>query len=636
MTYVWYNGVTLANCEIVSVEQNIVYDRSQTDQIAVATVLTARGTLFSGSIADDTRPNILSRGGAALAGPQSLIAALSRPRRRLRVYKRFERNNEIDLWDVIPADPQGEPKADQDCDGGPKPLGAVITNTHRWGYDVEFRIQFTLQSRTPDEYHSEAGTIDWALNNRWTCVEAFDQDFFCSKTYSGTIRLTQAVPAAQVFARLLAFPQLEPGFRRESAEYAVSETGLEISYRIQDRQVAHAAPWPATRMEVAHSETLQQLGYLMQSSCSVQLWGPPGVSKPLLLARVAQILRNRLLWDELVGNASFVESMRIVDRIGEQNSVSGELVISRYPAASGGGEGSPAEDFIHRVTGEVLGTDIILPELPPGAATEAAEKALGPTPSPGDPLRSIRPHPFGYASWGDVRDPALIMFFACYYQVPEHPPHHFHPGLPNPPAPPGASQKGSGDDAAAWYARPQPSPSLVAAAADSSALSRSHAEAVYTFASVRNDYDMDCGREAWTKTYTGDDEGDEVEVVETRRAKLVRRMIYDAERTGDWPEIPAPTDYRVGDGYARILRWRVQPQPPSLAADGEHLIYRVQAQYEWAITRSDRADVLDAGTLPYIRPERVVPLKIARYANPQLMLASADRTTFDSEPPMLS
>lgn len=655
MTICEYGGARLLNAHIAGVDQSVVYDRSNTDQLAVTTTLSIRGQVFLGTVGDTTRPGVTAFGDYVPSNPEQLVQTLSRPRKPLRVWitRGIEAGERV-LWDVVPASDRDRPRSNQDCDNGPKPVSVRIEAVHPWGWDVEFRVQFTMQGRNYQGSPKPDAEVDWALNNRWSCTEALDQDFFCTKTYSGVIRLTQPIPIAQVYARLLAFPQLEPGFRRDSCDYSVSENGLEVAYRISDRQVAHAAPWPATRFEVRHTETLQQFGHLIQSACQVQLWAPPGVHKHLLLARVAQIFRDRLLWDQLIGNASFVDSLRITDEIGSQNTVIGELVINRYPdvvqnsqSASGKGfwegfkdgagavlntgpeaepPGSASPDLLRRLTRDVLGTDITFKALNPGPAVEAARQSLGDPEA--DPLHSIRPHPNGYSGWGTVRDPAAIIFFACYHQIPERPPHHFHPGEDKPPNPPlGDTEVSDGRN----YATPRRTDDFAALypAGDSAdPLSRSHVEAIYTLARIQNDYAYDHGREIMTKTFTDQDEDeDDLVVVDFARPKLIRRMVYEGERIGAWPDIPAPTDWSAGDAYGRLLRHRIQPQPPTLAADGRRLIYRVRAEYEWAVPRASAVRVLDSGTLPYIRADAVAPLSLDQAAKRSLVLAQTGATS---------
>jgi len=156
-----------------------------------------------------------------------------------------------------------------------------------------------------------------------------------------------------------------------------------------------------------------------------------------------------------------------------------------------------------------------------------------------------------------------------------------------------------------------------------------HAAALYTHATLMNDYDYDLGRAAFARSITSDygdplnyDDGeDDVEIISVARPVLYRRISYEAERIGAWPEIPWPGDYDLPNrGKAKLIRCRIQPLAPTLAADGVHLIYRVHAQYEWAITRIHACGEFDVATLPHVRSDAVIPFQIASNASASLLL----------------
>jgi len=692
ITIAEYNGIRLHNVQIQSLQQSVEYDASQTDQLFVRTRLTIRGTVFRGTIKEPTRPHIETAG---LPVPlhelsaREITAYLSQPRKRFRLVVKDDKREET-LYDVQPAtEVEDDHTTATDVDRGPKPLAVNVVNFAKWGYEIDFEIELATQYRTnPSEIFDPQGRGDWALNNRWSVSEALDENFFMTRTYQGTIRLSQAVPNYQFAARWLAFPQLEPGFKRESCEYTVSPDGLTVQYRITDRQQAHAPPWPCTRMEVSHSESLSKFGYYVQSACSVRLWGPPGVPKSMLLARLAQILRCRLMWDGRFGKSAFLETLRIIEEIGADNVVYGEMVINRFPiakeadnpqnvgdaavanavlagilaagaiapgAAAGalagiaaaraivGGKAKdnrgnavqppPQADWFTKLTRNVLGQDLELPPLVGAKGWNPLGPQLVQTygPEHANYWQHMVPNPSGYTLWGTERPPAVAVFFACYYQVPDHPPHHFHPGEPPPLAP--VDERQAEQKAEAPPAEPQQVLEIPDSKADATA--PAHAIAIYTHATLQNDYDTDRGRVVLAKSITGhygdpmthDDGEDDVEIVTVSRPVQIRRVSYEAERVGMWPEIPWPADYDLpGGAKAKLLRCRIQPLAPSLAPDGYHLIYRVHAQYEWAITRAFAAPTLDVATLPTVRSDAVQPLALEAFASSAL-LVDHDRQT---------
>lgn len=683
VTIAEYNGIRLHNVQIQNLQQAVEYDATGTDQLFVRMRLTIRGTVFSGTLKETTRPHVEAAGlpvPLREMTPRELAAYLSQPRKAFRLLIP-DGNKERIIFEVDPAtEKRDEHTTKNDVDRGPKPLAVNIFNFARWGYELDFEIEFALQQRTnPSEIFDPKGRADWALNNRWSVSEALDENFFMTRTYQGTIRLSQAVPDYQFAARWLAFPQLEPGFKRESCEYTVSADGLTVQYRIVDRQQAHAPPWPCTKMEVSHSEALSKYGYYVQSACSVRLWGPPGVPKSMLLARLAQILRARLMWDGQFGKSAFLESLRIVDEIGADNVVFGEMILNRFPSAAeadkakGAGDGAvanpglaaaiaaaagaafgvaagmataralfggkakdnpgnaqqppPPADWFTKLTRNVLGQDLQLPSLVGAQGWNPLGPQLVQTfgEEHTNYWQHMVPKPSGYTPWGTDRPPAVAVFFACYYQVPDHPPHHFHPGEPPPVAPPIDRQ--AEQQAAAPPAEPRQVVEIPDSKADATA--PAHAVALYTHATLQNDYDTDRGRVVFARSITGhygdpltyDDGENDIEIVTVSRPVQIRRVSYEAERIGMWPEIPWPADYDLPNGaQAKLLRCRIQPLAPSLAPDGYHLVYRVHAQYEWAITRAFAGAALDVATLPTVRSDAVQPLALEAFASSALLV----------------
>jgi len=739
ITVLDYNGVRIHNVQIVSVNQHVEYDASNTDQLCVRTTLTVRGVVFYGEYSqysDVTRPNLLDtptdapvddpnlvrRGQMVSRSPSEIIAYLSQPRHTLRVMMITQNKIERILWEVFPAQEGRNHTTKTDVHNGPRPIAANLLYMTKWGFEIEFQIEFSQQLRDEHSIHGDNRPTHWALNNRWRVREAMDQNFYMTKTYEGTIRITQANPEYQFVARWLAFPQLEPGFRRDSCEYSVSADGLEVQYVIVDRQEHHAPPWPCTKMEGTHSETLSKYGYYVQSQCQVRLWGPPGVPKSFLLARLAQILRNRLLWDGQFGKSAFLESLRIVDSFGEDNTVFGEMILNRFPNAAmngdvdqgvlddaakaaaigaviggiaGGGAAGPVggflgaaagaaigrvivgqkpnkpagnvknapppNDWFEKLTRSVLGTDLELPPLTvpeqPGPGIAGGIAGAWITAAYGKPFQNywqhLRPLPTGYTVFGTIRPPAAALFFACYYQVPERMPHEFHPWHgqgqgqgqqdPNdvPDKPP--DTRHAGQQAVTPPAVPKQVTAIhggIGSAESPDLLSPSHAAALYTHATLMSDYDFDRGRAVFVRSITGnygdplayDDGQDDVEIVTVSRPLLIRRVSYEAERIGTWPEIPVPADYDIpGGGRAKLIRFRLQPLSPAIAPDGVRLIYRVHAQYEWAITRAFSAADLDVPALPHVRSDAVHSFQLGANASVSLLLSHNRNPSLYSE-----
>jgi len=92
-------------------------------------------------------------------------------------------------------------------------------------------------------------------------------------------------------------------------------------------------------------------------------------------------------------------------------------------------------------------------------------------------------------------------------------------------------------------------------------------------------------------------------VVLTLAPPVCRRSItVDAERIGDWPELPKPVDsYKDGNLTGYLLDYRVEPQPPTISVDwsGSKKVFRATAHYLYAMNRAPTlTEKLRIGVLP--------------------------------------
>lgn len=104
-----------------------------------------------------------------------------------------------------------------------------------------------------------------------------------------------------------------------------------------------------------------------------------------------------------------------------------------------------------------------------------------------------------------------------------------------------------------------------------------------------------------------------------------RRIIdVDVERAGDWPQIPKPEDsYTDGGLKGTLIKYWIEPHPPTLSPDGVTRVYRITAHYVYAMNRPPTAEEeFRVGVAPhtrYLRDGNEVKFKpdIA-YGNPEL------------------
>lgn len=653
LTVARYNGVTISGAQTRRFNQSLRYDSSSTDAMFLETEIQLVGLVHAehsrrgvaGSVADNSRQLVAE-----------IQARLLDPRHTLEIA--FQQHGEQAAEELpffralagrVDA-AQSRQRPEMDVDNGPKPQSCEVEHFTQDLFRVVWTVKVAQQVLDPAGNFPRTLRQDAVISNRWTVEESFDRNWFCDKTISGELRLSVADPVWAVQARYLATPILERGFRREQMTYAVSADGLTVRYRIQDRQIHTAAPWPATEMDVDHTERTDQLGYHITSSCRVNLQGPPQVDKAYLIARAAQILDDRLMIAknrDSYGVTWWLDDLVITEHIGARNSVSASMTIKRFKldadtlgeeqegawqgiqdvvigAAAGGviigwlgrpkrpAEGiSEAKDWFDQLRDELFGAKMRLPVLPYG--TEELY----------DPAESPRPDPLGWQVTGGPREPAAIALWACYQQVPYRPPHGMHriqwqpaweepeeepvsPGESNPPA----------EDVRQVEALPDPLPERD---------KDNRVKAAYNFARASSTYDTRGGRVGLplSNPPAAGDPGDDVVIVRLHRPSTLRVLKFDVERLGAWPAIPAPVDYEPSwGGQAVLLRWQITPQPPQMGADGKAVFYRIRGEYTYQLTRAPTFGAeLEYGLLPQMSGQDLHSLQIGA-------VSDADQTTF--------
>ena len=211
-----------------------------------------------------------------------------------------------------------------DLNNGPKPKRVELThitsdNVIGPTFHVTFEIECAI-SACPGLSQSLQG-VPPILSNRWAVSETLDDEFFTTRTVRGQIIAANAGVQLDRF-RWLMVPTLEKGFRRDRLDYNISADALKVDYILVDKQIHTAAPWPAVKINVRHTEQTGD-GASFESECYVTLHGHPGADKLALINLAARIIENRLgkmatLAD--VANATPV-SYGIIDNIGERNVI---------------------------------------------------------------------------------------------------------------------------------------------------------------------------------------------------------------------------------------------------------------------------------------------------------------------------
>ena len=604
-TVVTYNDIVIYNAQTREFRQEIVYDPSRTDRLFSRYTMTFEGvvtpqqpgTTYIGSASTlPNRPN-------AQDWFHTIRLALAENRRPLFITQHSwieGRDNSRTVFRCVPA---ADNPSDQDRDlgNGPKPMELRIMSVlGAQAYQVQWTVQCEkLESPGPDEqcFLDNYQGVQPVLVNRWSVSEEFDENLFCTRTISGSLRMS--LPAAQTGFdyRWLAVPGLEAGFKRQRMRYAVQPDGLEVQYEIQDRQYHTMPPWPCTDMRIRHSRSTNY-GVTALARCEVQLAGPPDVPKTALLARLIQmmdyylgILRNAKTYAQ----TWHIRNATIVEEIGPTNQVAGqiEIQILGSPKESG----ATSNDFItqHMLS---VGKDLDLKD-------QTTPQVPG-RQQPGDPYHPCiaeMPSPFGYNTWGGERNPAVIALFQCYLQRPYRPPH----GMANWPAPkPSQPDEEKKDKTQVQRVHPEE----LKPPARKDQYSEEHKRNLYTYARMKNSYRIHRMRIGCPQAKLTDTSPEKtVHIVQLGWDVVRRTVLYDAERLGTWPELPQPIDYPIAEGAnppkAILQKYTVSPLPPTVSPTGEGLIYRVQAKYLWILEKPPEADKpWPLGHLPHVEDKQ--------------------------------
>ena len=427
-TTVTYNGVVMHNVYTREWSEELQYDESHTDAMFHIFKLKFEGILYAvnsdPTVPTYTQPTQAASGLDMPANYQAVSLALQHPRGQLVVAVSDNEGNQSILLQCDPAPGDmtvagantawNMANMHRDVNNGPKPtafrvLQIIGNKCLRVAFEVE-----CAKLKCSNTYlfnGSPVGFMPAVLSNRWTVQEAMDENHFTTRTISGKLRLSTAVPAPQVYSKSLTSPYLELGFRRNSIEYSVAKNGLECEYRIVDRQVHSSAPWPATKMDVRHSQSSGD-GLNMRSEVHVELEGPPWASKKLLIARALQIIDAKLNFTQFQTSGAFLaryipEFVSIVDYIGQANRVEATVRFLEIPPEDRYGKAN-IQDLVTN-----LRDNIGKPLSVPYAAGHMYDPAVSEKPA----LHGYYP-PQGDKPTGSVRAPVVLAFLQCYLQQP--------------------------------------------------------------------------------------------------------------------------------------------------------------------------------------------------------------------------
>ena len=361
-TEIYYGGVRLYNVTTRNFEQEAVLDASGTDVLCYRFNITVSGmvTGIDGSDAES----------AAAVGPQALPQSVSgsttaaatnhaylrkrlmNPRQKFRMFvgsigpgQQPEAAGPLGILLLGCDPPSGTMLSTSagigtDLENGPHPKRLKITkivgnNTFHVEYEISLAV---LECGAEVTGPNPTGPINntGVLSNRWSTSDDIDANFYTTRTIQGVLRVASAELNPMSFRRwVIGVP--DKGFKVEHWKFTQSADSLTLTYECVFREIAFAAPPPATSWSLTHSETFgQNTGYLANTSVAVMLRGPRTADKLLLFDIAAKILTLKafgltappkrdeqsfivqeiVLTDSYSDTDSFVEARALVQHIG--------------------------------------------------------------------------------------------------------------------------------------------------------------------------------------------------------------------------------------------------------------------------------------------------------------------------------
>jgi hypothetical protein len=601
-TIVEYNGITLYNVITRKWDEEVVYDQSGTDEIGKKYSFVFQGVLHQQRVPLANSETFTSSGlstidegvGANVFALMSRVTQmLNHPRKTLKVAFGTISSHDVAL-EIIPAVATAGAMvipANADLDNGPKPRLVSIVPVGSKAFRITFSVEATVGTCTEKVRNRENAVI----SNRWSISESMDQDYCITRRISGQLRLAAGLFAAGTNSqgaqqtlgypghayKNLVVPTLENGFKREGVLFTSSPDGLTCTYEVVDRQVHHSAPWPATRMEVVHSESAENANFFT-SDCHVRLTGPPNCNKAFLTERVVQILEARLNLTALAhgGDSLFITNFTLTDHLGEQAVIEGHATVNRTLKAD---TGPKIDDFYDRIGLPLTELDDL-----PSASSEVDNTTY-------DYQKSWQPALYGYKRGdgdNDERRPAVLFFLHCYLQDPCSDVRQIGPGQPAEATTEGSSHYE--EQATAVYEAPS---SFLSYSPSAESFSDETRGSIYTTAEVSTEYHTNAMTVALPIANTNgspdspqpglEQQGQPTaRLLHLSQPQTIRIHRVNLERIGLQPAIPEPVMHYQHNGVNAILKDHVvEILTPIRSPDGSQQVYRVLGTYKYLLDR---------------------------------------------------
>lgn len=445
----------------------------------------------------------------------------------------------------------------KDLNNGPRTSASFLRITGTHSAYIRFRVEAHISTCDVDGYNRQS--TFGILNLRWSFADDVDgTDYSTTRTTSGNLRVISPEYNPHTALRTgFVLPPLQYGFRRQSLNTSSSPDGLNIAFRMVDREERIAPPAPATSWRVRHRiSSPKPGGAVVHSSLSVELSAPKNVHKHDLVARAIDIIDQKTHLIESINNRT---SGAVMLNCSFDDDVTGNGLAAHLTYLHHPNNKNPKHSVLNQLL-NTFGQPLTFPSQPNW-----------------DPGR-----------WPNLQPTAAATgLYNALLQDGCHPaamPQSVQIG--GSPADPYEPTEGVEDTIET--ANPQ------AIQDNLDYYTTAHEQDPYMSQEMVSELSIDDGR--YALPVAGGPAGVNTRMIKFHRPIYRRSIVIDAERVGAPPIMLNSDDFVQSGAPHRNLSAIVSPLAPIVAADGRHVIYRAHGDYEY--------DLASAPTnVPYVRQE---------------------------------
>lgn len=576
-TVVSYNGVTIRDVLTEDVSFRTVSDPTGVDPLYTEVTVRVRGTIHTtdtSGMAPEDRHGLsvwdehgsdLPRGIAyyyeQLIKPRGIFSMSIGPSQLFAVWPsmkpgtgaNYNKRNEPVNYTQLPGHRP-------DVNNGPHTQVRIYNIIGGVSATIGLTVTFCIEQQTPSNVRQRAAGI---TNLRWWFSEDITgRDNTTVRTTHGRIRVAHHDVNVHLALRLgYVLPPLQGGFHRKSVHIVESPSGLELEFTVVDEEVHLAPPAPATWWDVRHRISSPTVGgAIVESDMTVDLMAPKNVDKRDLVTLAIKIIDTK---------THLLESLAAADP-----GVSGAILMSaHFEDHCTDGRLSAAVRFRHHPQSQDTG----------GSVTNSKTFLNTLKEEFGKRITSIT----GYTYDGKPYNPdkSHVMFqtatavglYRALLQTSDYPVE-----MPQTAAVLGTPDE-SGEEYNSQASGAEVEVSVSAAPLDDWSTGYSQDHERYPFMSQAVESELRTPQGSIVLPVAGGSALPGSRVVSLHRPFCTRRITMDCERVDRPPTLLTDASF-VDDGATHTLLSKNEvPISPILSVDGRHTIYRVLADYVFAL-----------------------------------------------------